>query len=163
MSDRGPFLFNQALALVGQNAVVVELGSMRAEHLAKEDGHSTMHWVKSGRQVWTVDTDWTATRLCREKLKRYSNVTIVNMDGVEFLQQFKHPVNLLYLDGPMEAAWNAEAFAATRFAKAPVMLIDDVDFEDGGKGAIVIELALQTGWELLSRGRQALLYKPERW
>jgi len=171
----------QALGRLGSpppERTIVELGSLR--HALTHDvlveleaecclyGHSTLHWARSGHRVFSVDIDAHASALTREICGDYSNVTVMTDDGIHFLQNFDGTIDLLYLDaweakpGTDFAERHLEAFEAARFKLGNwhMILIDDTDIEDGGKGRLLVPRLLELGYNQVTSGRQTLLSAP---
>jgi hypothetical protein len=171
-----------ALDLLGQSPshTIVELGSLR--HRSNHDfdidtqqecclyGHSTLHWARSGHRVFSVDVDAFASDLTREVCAGHDNVTVVTDDGITFLKTFSGEIDLLYLDawdvnpGTDFAEKHLEAFDAARskLSVRHMILIDDTDIEEGGKGRLLVPSLIALGYTQVASGRQTLLLVP-RW
>ena len=155
---------------------IVELGSLR--HSLSHDlsinlqaecclyGHSTLHWARSGHRVFTVDIDPLVSELTRQICMGYDNVTVVTGDGIKFLENFEGVIDLLYMDawdvvpGTPFAEKHLEAFevALPKLGSGGHMiLIDDTDIAEGGKGRLLVPRLLELGYTLVTRGRQTLL------
>ncbi|MEN6301285.1 MAG: class I SAM-dependent methyltransferase [Armatimonadia bacterium] len=146
--------------------VIVEIGSIRGEgrqHLVG-DGHSTIAWAEHAEDVFSIDIDPRATELTRRLTQQYGNVTAVTQDGVEFLQAFDQPIDLLYLDGwdtwlPECAERHLEAYLVARRSlhERSLILIDDTEDEAKSKGRLLIPQAQQDGWHIVFQRYQTLL------
>lgn len=171
-----------ALELLGRAPpalVIVEIGSLRHAlchdlHVDTLDecclyGHSTLRWAVSGHRVFSVDVDADASALTRQACSGYANVDVVTMDGIDFLNAFPEKIDLLYLDawdvvsGEPYAEKHLEAFEAARdkLNDRHLILIDDTDIEDGGKGRLLVPRLLELGYDQIASGRQALLRAPQ--
>jgi len=154
---------------------IVELGSLR--HALTHDlgidlqaecclyGHSTIHWARSGHRVFTVDIDPLTSELTRQICMGYCNVTIATGDGIKFLENFEGTIDLLYMDawdvvpGTPFAEKHLEAFevALPKLGAGHMILIDDTDIAEGGKGRLLVPRLLELGYTLVTSGRQTLL------
>lgn len=168
--------------------IIVEIGTSggRMFHRLEEDGaawgehccnsgHSTLHFAMSDAQeVWTVDINPEATEGARKNLaeseytRDRKNVRFVTQDGLEFLRNFSKPIDLLYLDGwDVEPGFYAEnhlqayLFAKDKLHDQSLILIDDTDVDNGGKGKWVIPKAIKDGYKIVFGGRQTLLIKKD--
>jgi hypothetical protein len=169
--------------------VIVEIGSMRqpithpldeSNHPCCNDGHSSALWARTGAEFYTVDFSKECSDTTRRELHRlkFHNATVINDDGIRFLENFGKKIDLLYLDAwdvnfPGSAENHLKAYLAARgkLQEKCVLLIDDTDVElvggslvltasfDGGKGRLVVPQAQQDGFTLVSRGRQTLLVR----
>ena len=156
--------------------VIVELGSMRfplTHNLDTErcaycmDGHSTLLWARTNAELYTVDIGPKTIEIATEACQNYPHVTAVLQDGIEFLNNFNKPIDLLFLD-----AWDAvpdtnyaekhlEAYQAAKknLHDNSLILIDDTDVYEGGKGRLIIPQAIIDGYKVIFSGRQTLLSK----
>lgn len=131
------------------------------------DGHSTMLWARTKAQVYSVDIDDKTIELTKKLCKDCNNVHAYVQDGIEFLKNFNQPIDLLYLDawdvipGTNYAEKHLEAYqvAKSKLHDASLILIDDTDIYDGGKGRLVIPRAVSDGFKVVFFGRQTLLAK----
>jgi predicted O-methyltransferase YrrM len=147
---------------------IVEIGSIRMRDNIDGDGYSTLAWVRHAEQVYSVDIDPLATALTLEETAGCDNITALTQDGVEFLEGFDQPIDLLYLDAwdaflPDSAENHLRAYLAAQKNLHPrsLILIDDTDRESGGKGRLVIPRALEDGLSvLLAEQKQTLLGMP---
>jgi len=135
------------------------------------DGHATYFWARAGFETHTVDVDnnclngveWSYANL---KETKPDNLHIhIPMDGIEFLQNFNKPIDILYLDGwdkgtPQYAENHLKAYetAKSKLAFRHLVLIDDTDFDtvDGGKDQLLSPHLLKNNYHLLFTGRQTL-------
>jgi hypothetical protein len=140
---------------------IVEIGSMRqpmTHRLAEfkpeccNDGHST-------------NPDCAVVLL--GALRKFPKLQIVTGDGIWFLEQFEGTIDLLYLDawdviaGAPYAENHLAAYRAAKPRLAPrsVIVIDDTDIMNGGKGRLAIPEMMRDGFTLIVWGRQTLLVR----
>lgn len=156
--------------------VIVEIGTMRAvlSHPIDSghckgcmDGHSTMWWAMTGAEVYSVDISKESIDLTCRTCENFKNVHAVVQDGIEFLKSFNQPIDLLFLDawdvidGTPYAEKHLEAYLAAKphLHEASLILIDDTDIKECGKGRLVIPQAIKDGYKVIFSGRQTLLAK----
>jgi len=168
------FLFDDALHLLDVMdgvRIIVEIGAIRdARPVAQPaDGWSTVSWASSRHRVFTVDVDGRAILTTNRLLTQIngilpSNCRLHTGDGCLFLQDFKEEIDLLYLDGPdpneMGQKWAADAISAAlpKMSASALILFDDCDFSDGGKGKYAMKVAGSNGYTLIhDTTRQKLL------
>jgi len=145
--------------------VVVELGSIRQRNNYAGDGYSTVAWAQHASVVYTVDINPKATTLTREETAEYDNVITVTMDGQKFLRAFDGTIDLLYLDAwdydtvPDSAEQHLAAYklAWPKMRATSLILIDDTDHTDGGKGKLAVPQAVEDGWKAVFVAKQTLL------
>lgn len=131
------------------------------------DGHSTMLWARTKAQVYSVDINDKTIELTKKLCKDFNNVQAYAQDGIEFLKNFNQPIDLLYLDawdvtpGTNYAEKHLEAYDVSKdkLHDSSLILIDDTDIYDGGKGRLVIPKAVSDGFKVVFFGRQTLLAK----
>lgn len=155
---------------------IVEIGSMRSplNHPLTEihppccnEGHSTYFWCTSGAAVVSVDICRAAVKVARKSCKEFKNFKIVRNDGIKFLEKFKKKIDLLFLD-----AWDvvpntdyaenhllAYLKAKPKLNKTHIIVIDDTDIGDGGKGRLLIPVLKAEGYQILVQGRQTIALK----
>jgi hypothetical protein len=155
---------------------IVEIGSMRqpmTHRLAEfkpeccNDGHSTMHFASTGAELFTVDINPDCAIVLLGALRNFPKLQIVTGDGIWFLEQFEGTIDLLYLDawdviaGTPYAENHLAAYRAAKPRLAPrsVIVIDDTDIMNGGKGRLAIPEMIQDGFTLIVWGRQTLLVR----
>ena len=135
------------------------------------DGHATYFWARAGFETHTVDVDsnclrgleWSYGNLNE---KKPDNLHIhIPVDGIEFLQNFTKPIDVLYLDGwdkgtPNFAENHLNAYLAAQDKLSPIhmILIDDTDYvtPDGGKDKLLSPFLIEKGYTVLFNGRQTL-------
>jgi hypothetical protein len=153
---------------------IVEVGSMRhpLKHALDEfdpeccnEGHSTLYFAETGAEVFTTDVNPKCSEVLVSSTRTYRNLHVYTSDGIWFLKKFDRPIDLLYLD-----AWDVvpsleyaekhlEAYRAAipHLARTCLVLIDDTDILNGGKGRQAIPQMIRDGFELVTWGRQAML------
>jgi len=153
---------------------IVEVGSMRhpLKHALDEfdpeccnEGHSSLYFAETGAEVFTTDVNPKCADVLVPSTRIYRNLHVYTSDGIWFLKKFDRPIDLLYLD-----AWDVvpslnyaekhlEAYRAAipRLAPTCLVLIDDTDMANGGKGRLAIPQMIRDGFELVTWGRQAML------
>ena len=153
---------------------IVEVGSMRSplNHAMDEidpaccnEGHSTLFFAETGAEVFTADINPRCADILVPSTRQYRNLSVHTADGIWFLKRFEKTIDLLYLD-----AWDVvpsiayaekhlEAYkvALPKLAKTCLILIDDTDILNGGKGRRAIPQMIRDGFELVTWGRQAML------
>jgi len=154
---------------------IVEVGSMRhpLKHALDEfdpaccnEGHSTLYFAETGAEVFTTDVNPKCADVLASWTRKYRNLHVYTADGIWFLKKFDRTIDLLYLD-----AWDVvpssldyaqkhlEAYRAAipHLAPACLVLIDDTDILNGGKGRLAIPQMIRDGFELVTWGRQAML------
>jgi hypothetical protein len=116
--------------------------------------------------VFTVDIDPLASALTQQICMSHANVTVVTGDGISFLENFSDEIDLLYMDawdvvpGTPFAEKHLEAFEVALpklNTTGHMILIDDTDIAEGGKGRLLVPRLLELGYALIMKGRQTLL------
>jgi predicted O-methyltransferase YrrM len=174
-SDKRYVSLAKALNLLQQRKakVVVETGTARdGKKNFTGDGGSTIilgDWVNQNRAfLYSVDISPKAVAKAKKATKLYSkHVDIVCSDSIQFLTNFKQPIDFLYLDSfdfdsgnpaPSQEHHLKEIIAAyPKLHKNSVVMIDDCALPHGGKGKLVIQFLLSKGWKILYEGYQAIL------
>ena len=158
---------------------IVEIGSMRSalKHGLDEidpaccnEGHSTLFFAETGAETFTVDVNPRCADVLVAWTRKYRNLHVHTADGIWFLRKFDRPIDVLYLD-----AWDVmptldyaekhrDAYRAALPHLAPtcLILIDDTDIMNGGKGRLAIPQMIRDGFELVTWGRQAMLARGSR-
>ena len=162
----------QILRALG-GTTIVELGCMRSpirhapfevERSCCGDGHSTLLWAHGGFVVYSCDIDPEAVALASQTTAAYEDCSVVCADGIEFIRNFAGTIDLLYLD-----AWDVvantpfaerhlEAYQAARpkLAANHLVVVDDTDVANGGKGRLLIPELVDQGYQIVVMGRQTL-------
>lgn len=170
----------EALKMLKKGGTIVEIGTARMQlnHKITEfspqnhccnDGHSTYMWThyhKSG-PIYSVDIAESNIQMLKTTID-HPNFHAICEDGIKFLREFDHgKIDLLFLDawdvlpGIPFAEKHLEAYLVVKdkLSENCLILIDDTDVGDGGKGKLLIPELLKDGYQLLFRGRQTLLAK----
>jgi predicted O-methyltransferase YrrM len=159
--------------------MLVETGTARGGLArTKAEGASTVVfglWAKRhGARLHSVDIEPSSIEQARTAVQETELADVVDFhlgDSVAFLTTFDQPVDFLYLDS---FDWHHEPeiqqacqehhlkeFEAiqSRLHDDSVVLIDDCGVEGGGKGRLVIEKMLRSGWKTLRSEYQVLLVR----
>lgn len=144
---------------------------------SKGDGASTIVfglWAKQNdAHLYSVDIDPEATEragVAVNDMDLADNVTLVTSDSVAYLDEFTDAVDFLYLDSydyhkTDTAIQTASQDHHLKEIKAiegclhedTVILIDDCDMPNGGKGKLVIERLTVRGWKVHMSEYQVIL------
>lgn len=162
----GRFFFSEAIEFLSiiDDPLILEIGGIRdpTRIAARADGHSTVHWANSGYRVICVDISREVLDITRKLIKDDSNVKLCKADGIDFLENLKQSINLLYLDGPDPEDGGSEfalsCFRVASMADTSAILIDDCDVKPG-KGDLVVPAALKSGYKIEKQDRQILLIR----
>jgi predicted O-methyltransferase YrrM len=155
------------LAKSKQAKVVLEIGSIRNNEPNYQigDGHATMFWVNNFDEVYSYDIDPKATELTNFLAGTKGNLVAETRDGLEAINSFPKQIDLLYLDAwdvipgtdYMEKHLEAFKLAEPKLHKESIVLIDDMEHGNLGKGGLVIPYAQSRGWQCVILGKQAIL------
>lgn len=146
---------------------------------SKGDGASTIVfglWAKrNDAHLYSVDIDPEATKragVAVDAMGLGDNVTLVTSDSVAYLDNFTDTVDFLYLDSydyhkTDTAIQTASQNHHLKEIKAiegclhdgTVILIDDCDMPNGGKGKLVIERLTSQGWKVHMSEYQVILVR----
>lgn len=173
------FSFKTALNIFHQRGGMnmVETGTVRARDDMAGGGASTVilgdYAQRYDKKFWSVDILPEAIALSKELTEGFNhNTTHVLSDSILFLHTFKDPIDFLYLDSmdcpendapdsprllesqkhqvrELETAWK-------NIHKRSVILLDDNNFENGGKCRFSIQFLEQKGWLCLINDKQSL-------
>ena len=148
---------------------IVEIGGIRNKSARSHEGegHSTIFWCQHCPLVYSIDIDPKVAPITEEVCQGYSGLNAITADGVEWLNQFQDPIDLLYLDAwdsgtPNYQENHVAAYHAAQknLNSSSVILIDDTWVLVGdGKGVLVTEQALKDGWKIAAHKYQVLLSK----
>jgi len=156
--------------------VIVEIGSIRFQmrHSITEfnpaccnDGHSTYFWKHfSNAEIYTVDIDPKCKTII-DSDNRLSGVNAYNNDAFEFVKNFDKKIDLLFLDawdvvpGSPYAEAHVEIYNKLKdnLSNNCIIVIDDTDIGEGGKGKLVIPQLLADGFLMLINKRQTIFIK----
>ena len=135
---------------------------------SKGDGASTIVfglWAKNNdAHLYSVDIDPEATRragVAVDAMGLGDSVTLVTSDSVEYLNEFTDSVDFLYLDSYDYHKTDTAIQKASQdhhlkeinaiegcLHDDTVILIDDCDLPNGGKGKLVIQYLTEAGWKV---------------
>lgn len=135
---------------------------------SKGDGASTIVfglWAKNNdAHLYSVDIDPEATRragVAVDAMDLGDSVTLVTSDSVEYLDEFTDSVDFLYLDSYDYHKTDTAIQKASQdhhlkeinaiegcLHDDTVILIDDCDLPNGGKGKLVIQYLTEAGWKV---------------
>ena len=144
---------------------------------SKGDGASTIVfglWAKqNGAHLYSVDIDPEATERAGQavaKMDLSDSVTLVTSDSVAYLDEFTDTVDFLYLDSYDYHKTDTAIQTASQdhhlkeikaiegcLHEGTVILIDDCDMPNGGKGKLVIERLTAKGWKVHMSEYQVVL------
>jgi len=157
--------FKAALNLFLQNngQIIVETGTQR---LRDDPGGSSTTLFgafckKYGKKLFTVDINPSNMKVSRDCTMEFKDSIIyVLTDSVKFLRNFNQKIDLLYLDSldcplPPSNATEAQTHnlnelkaAYDKLQEGSILLIDDNNFENGGKTRLSKKFLLETGvWQ----------------
>jgi predicted O-methyltransferase YrrM len=161
---------------------LVETGAARGG-LAKSkgDGASTVVfglWASQhDAHLHSVDIDPAATEEAGNAVRELGlqdSVTLVTSDSVAFLESYDKPVDFLYLDSYDYHKTDSAIQQASqqhhlkeieaieqRLHDDTVILIDDCDMPNGGKGKLVIDKLTKRGWQVYLSAYQVILVKDQ--
>ena len=149
--------------------VLLETGVARMGlEKSKGDGASTIVfglWAKNNdAHLYSVDIDPEATRragVAVDAMGLGDSVTLVTSDSVEYLDEFTDTVDFLYLDSYDYHKTDTAIQKASQdhhlkeinaiegcLHDDTVILIDDCDLPNGGKGKLVIQYLTEAGWKV---------------
>lgn len=173
--------FKKAFELLNERngEVIVETGCIRQ----KDDwgaGMSTFlfgEYAKLfGAKVWTDDISQVNIDCCKEVTKDFTNeITYVVDDSLRFLRNFNQMIDLLYLDSmdcpliddPNDLSvlqsqnhqLSEIQLALPKLKETSLVLLDDCQFMNGGKGKLTRMFLKAEGWTELLNGQQSLWSK----
>ena len=135
---------------------------------SKGDGASTIVfglWANNNdAHLYSVDIDPDATRragVAVDAMGLGGSVTLVTSDSVEYLDEFTDSVDFLYLDSYDYHKTDTAIQKASQdhhlkeinaiegcLHDDTVILIDDCDLPNGGKGKLIIQYLTEAGWKV---------------
>lgn len=156
--------------------LILEIGSIRSkmdhsiEHFKPNccnDGHSTYFFSHyTNAEIFTVDIDPRCKSII-ESDSRLQDVNAINTDAMKYATGFDKNIDLLFLD-----AWDvvpnspyAEAhldiynILKKRLSPKCIIVIDDTDVGNGGKGKLLIPQLLNDGFLMIVNRRQSIFLK----
>ncbi len=128
---------------------------------------------KFGAKVWTDDISQVNMDCCREVTKEFADyITYVVDDSLNFLREFPHEIDFLYLDSmdcplvdsPIDAGLlqsqnhqlNEMNIALPKMSSLGIVLLDDNGFANGGKTKLTKMFLKGEGWREVLGGQQSL-------
>jgi hypothetical protein len=156
--------------------VIVEVGSIRKKmnHLITDfdpgccnDGHSTYFWSEyTNAEIYTVDINPNCKTIITNDT-RLTRVKAFTQDAITFLNSFNNKIDLLFLDAwdvepnspYAEEHLNAYNVVKNKLSDKCLILIDDTDIGNGGKGKLLIPKLIEDGFSCLISGRQSLFIR----
>ena len=175
--------FRRTLELLSdrQASVLIETGTARLGLKgAKSNGASTLvftNWARANHALLhSVDISSESIAAARYEVERQGlNDYVIwhQQDSLAFLADFEETVDFLYLDSYDYHKQDTEIQIASQqhhlaefkaieshLHRGSLVLIDDCDLPNGGKGKLVISYMLDRGWIILLNDYQVLLSKP---
>lgn len=175
--------FNKTLALLNsiEAKIIIETGTSREGlHGAKSNGAATIvfgKWAKLNNAcLHSVDISSKSVAAAQaevDKQKLQDHVKIHLSDSLLYLKDFKEKVDFLYLDSydysnDVEVQKKSQEHHLKEFVaieqqlhKNSIVLIDDCDLPNGGKGKLVIKYMLKKNWKIILNGYQVLLIRTD--
>jgi len=157
-----------------ERPVIVETGTIRAEEDWSGAGFFTYlagaYVSHRGGKLHSVDLSPATCDFARTWTAVFGNaVSVHTQNSLTFLESFREPIDLLYLDsldttepGHSEHAERELCAAMPRLHDRSLIVVDDTPWHAGafvGKGARVVPHLLQQGWKVLYAGYQVVLGK----
>lgn len=148
----------------------VEIGCVR-EWNDMGAGYSTPFFASIAKETKSefisIDSSTEHINIARIILNKYDlRATFHTIDGIDFLQSYKKPIDFLYLDAwdyygeteKISGEKHLQAFMAANLAAGALVLIDDVLDIDTykGKGELLIPELYRRGYTCLYKGYQFL-------
>ena len=173
--DKRYATFKQALELVQESKgkILVETGTARGgDKNFIGDGGSTIIFsdfsAKNNCSFYSVDINRSCLLEAKNACKKIGKKTyFIHSDSLIFLKNFKYSIDFLYLDSfdydennplPSQIHHLKEIEEAyPHLSENCLILIDDCDLPNGGKGKIVVEYLLNRGWKILINKYQILM------
>lgn len=179
MEDKRYLTLLSALELLDQRHVkiLVETGTARdGDRNFVGDGGSTIIFADWATQnealLYSVDIDPSAIENAKNVTTVYADhIQFVCDNSIKFLNKFEKQIDFLYLDSfdfdfgnpsTSQVHHLKEIIAAyPKLHKNSIVMIDDCDLPQGGKGALVIEYLTARGWEIFQNGYQIIMLQRE--
>lgn len=176
---RGTFLKVLELIEKTEAKLIIETGTSREGlHGAKSNGAATIvfgKWAKQNKAfLHSVDISEKSVAASQNEVDRQelnSSVKIHLSDSIAFLENFKERVDFLYLDSydysdDIEVQTKSQIHHLKEFKAIEdqlhdnsIVLIDDCDLPNGGKGKLVVEYMIKQDWKVLINAYQILLVR----
>lgn len=152
---------------------IVETGVARSGGTFEGDGGSTILFADfaqhHGALVYSVDIDPSAIENARELVGTSDVVKLTQGDSVDYLKKFHGTIDFLYLDSfdydaenptPSQMHHLKEITAAyPHLKRKSIVMIDDCDLPNGGKGILAIKFLQKRGWKIAKQGYQTILVR----
>lgn len=159
--------------------IIVETGTTRM----KDDWGAGMATLVFGdfckqynHHLFTVDIDSDALYVCQDVTKEFATqITYVENDSVAFLKDFNQKIDFLYLDSMDCPEYDAPTStrliqsqihqfiemhtAIDKLSDDPIILLDDNQFENGGKTRLTKVFLQERGFKEIASGKQSLWTK----
>ncbi|WP_373517330.1 class I SAM-dependent methyltransferase [Pricia sp.] len=160
---------------------IIETGTSREGlHGAKSNGAATIvfgKWAQLNQAfVHSVDISERSVEASQKEVVAQGLVESVKIhlsDSIQFLESFAEKVDFLYLDSydysnDVEVQLKSQTHHLKEFKaiehqlhEKSIVLIDDCDLPNGGKGKLVVEYMLKKGWKILMQEYQILLVRQD--
>jgi FkbM family methyltransferase len=155
---------------------ILEIGSARNKmnHSITEfnpsccnDGHSTYFWKHyTNADIYTVDIDSNCKYIIDNDIT-LKGVNSYTIDAFEFVKHFNEKIDLLFLDAwdvvpncPYDVAHlNIYKELKYKLSDNCIIIIDDTDVGDGGKGKLLIPQLISDGFLMVINKRQTIFIK----
>ncbi len=153
--------------------IIVETGTSRdGDRNFNGDGGSTVIFADWATQnnafIYSVDIDPQAVKNSQIATDIYADhVQVVCEDSISFLTKFDKPIDFLYLDSfdfdfsnpitSQEHHLKEIIAACPKLSDNSIVMIDDCDLPEGGKGKLVIQYLTSLGWVIFQDGYQVIM------
>lgn len=174
---RDTFKYSLSLLDAIHAKIIIETGTSREGlHGAKSNGAATIvfgKWAKLNNAfLHSVDISDASVAAAQKEVDRQELKTHVKIhlsDSLLFLKDFKEKVDFLYLDSydysaDIEVQKKSQEHHLKEFIAIEeqlhsnsIVLIDDCDLPNGGKGKLVVEYMLERDWKIVMNEYQILL------
>ncbi len=161
--------------------MIIETGTSREGlHGAKSNGAATIvfgKWAQLNQAfLHSVDISEQSVAAAQKEVVAQGLIEFVKIhlsDSIQFLESFSEKVDFLYLDSydystDVEVQLKSQAHHLKEFVaieqqlhEKSIVLIDDCDLPNGGKGKLVVEYMLKNGWKILMQEYQILLVRQD--
>ena len=154
--------------------VMVETGTLRMDN----DWGAGMSTFVFGRYIEeyggsliTIDNSMDNMNVCKVVTERYkSHITYIVENSLEYIPRIIKKIDFLYLDS-MDCPINGDAsisqehnlneflLCESKLSDNAVIMIDDVDFPNGGKALLTHKYLFDNGYLLISKNQQSVWLK----
>lgn len=167
--------FFEACSLITKRNLktMIETGTTRSgENGFETEGCSTLIFSLLAEELnhdfHSIDISFLNLSKAKNFTESYTKKTkFYHCDSIFFLLNYKKPIDFLYLDSldynvsnPLPSQYhhlNEIAVAYDKLSKGAVVMIDDCNLVNGGKGKFVIEFLLKKNWKILKKSYQVIL------